>query len=299
MPLHPGYRYVLDSNKVYREEGAEDGDRKREGSGSAGRARGNDAGPGRHGQDRSKGGGEARGAWTARAGGLALRPTALRLGELGHMGTRARRSGVCVRLLLPGHSDAGRSGSGALVRRTGGAKRGSAAGAPLGAGRGGGTTCRGGLAGGERRGRRRVDDRALRLVHAELRRVLPAGADPERRGRPPVRGRLGSHLPVRRGPRRAQRLPCGRRPARPRTRAQGLRRLRARGRRNRRLGRQTMSGLLYAATLVTALGCGLVAGVFFAFSTFVMAALRRLPAAEGITAMQWINILAVTPAFMT
>lgn len=60
-----------------------------------------------------------------------------------------------------------------------------------------------------------------------------------------------------------------------------------------------MSGLLHAATLVTALGCGLVAGVFFAFSSFVMAALGRLPAAEGISAMQSINVLAVTPAFMT
>jgi uncharacterized membrane protein len=60
-----------------------------------------------------------------------------------------------------------------------------------------------------------------------------------------------------------------------------------------------MSGLLYAVTLATALGCGLVAGVFFAFSTFVMPALKRLPAAHGITAMQSINELAVTPAFMT
>jgi uncharacterized membrane protein len=60
-----------------------------------------------------------------------------------------------------------------------------------------------------------------------------------------------------------------------------------------------MSGILYAATLVTALGCGLVAGVFFAFSTFVMAALRRLKPEEGIAAMQSINILAVTPVFMT
>src|SRR5919106_756051 len=58
MPLHPGCLYVSDSNRVYREEGAEDGDRKREGSGSAGRARGNDAGPRRHGQDRSPGRGE-------------------------------------------------------------------------------------------------------------------------------------------------------------------------------------------------------------------------------------------------
>ncbi len=60
-----------------------------------------------------------------------------------------------------------------------------------------------------------------------------------------------------------------------------------------------MSGILYAATLVTALGCGLVAGVFFAFSTFVMAALRRLKPEEGIAAMQSINIRVVTPFFMT
>jgi uncharacterized membrane protein len=59
-----------------------------------------------------------------------------------------------------------------------------------------------------------------------------------------------------------------------------------------------MSGVLYAATLATALGSGLNAGVFFAFSTFVMPALKRLPAAHGIAAMQSINILAVTPAFM-
>ena len=51
-----------------------------------------------------------------------------------------------------------------------------------------------------------------------------------------------------------------------------------------------MSGILYTATLVTALGCGLVAGVFFAFSSFVMAALRRLKPEEGIAAMQAFNI---------
>jgi uncharacterized membrane protein len=53
------------------------------------------------------------------------------------------------------------------------------------------------------------------------------------------------------------------------------------------------------ATLGTALGCGLLAGVFFAFSAFVMPALRRLPASQGIAAMQSINKLAVTPALMT
>jgi uncharacterized membrane protein len=60
-----------------------------------------------------------------------------------------------------------------------------------------------------------------------------------------------------------------------------------------------MNGVLYAATLATALGCGLNAGVFFAFSSFVMPALKRLPPANGIAAMQSINELAVTPAFMT
>jgi uncharacterized membrane protein len=51
-------------------------------------------------------------------------------------------------------------------------------------------------------------------------------------------------------------------------------------------------------TFVTALGCALAAGVFFAFSTFVMAGLRRMPAPQGIAAMQSINVTAVTPPFM-
>ena len=60
-----------------------------------------------------------------------------------------------------------------------------------------------------------------------------------------------------------------------------------------------MSGVLYIATVLTALGCGLIAGAFFAFSSFVMPALKRLPPAHGIAAMQSINKLAITPAFMT
>jgi uncharacterized membrane protein len=51
-------------------------------------------------------------------------------------------------------------------------------------------------------------------------------------------------------------------------------------------------------TFGAALGCGLVAGVFFAFSTFVMPALARLPPAQGIAAMQSINVTAITPLFM-
>ena len=59
-----------------------------------------------------------------------------------------------------------------------------------------------------------------------------------------------------------------------------------------------MNGFLFALTLVTALGCGLNAGVFFAFSSFVMKALARLQPAQGVGAMQAINVAAVTPAFM-
>ena len=59
-----------------------------------------------------------------------------------------------------------------------------------------------------------------------------------------------------------------------------------------------MDRFLFALTLVTALGCGLIAGVFFAFSSFVMKALARLQPAQGVGAMQAINVAAVTPAFM-
>jgi uncharacterized membrane protein len=51
-------------------------------------------------------------------------------------------------------------------------------------------------------------------------------------------------------------------------------------------------------TVVAAVGAGLSGGVFFAFSTFVMKALGRLPNAEGISAMNAINRAAPTPLFM-
>jgi uncharacterized membrane protein len=60
----------------------------------------------------------------------------------------------------------------------------------------------------------------------------------------------------------------------------------------------TFNEMLFALTLTAALGCGLVAGVFFAFSTFVMKALSRLPPGEGIAAMQSINVAVLNPWFM-
>ncbi len=61
----------------------------------------------------------------------------------------------------------------------------------------------------------------------------------------------------------------------------------------------TINNLYFPLTLLSALGCGLVAGVFFAFSTFVMSALARLQPAQGIAAMQSINITVINPWFMT
>lgn len=57
-------------------------------------------------------------------------------------------------------------------------------------------------------------------------------------------------------------------------------------------------GLLFVLTLVAALGSGLVAGVFFAFSTFVMTALACLPPAHGIAAMRSINVAVINPMFL-
>lgn len=52
-------------------------------------------------------------------------------------------------------------------------------------------------------------------------------------------------------------------------------------------------------TLVCAIGCGLMAGIFFAFSTSVMTALGKLPAAQGIAAMQTINVVILNPVFLS
>ena len=59
-----------------------------------------------------------------------------------------------------------------------------------------------------------------------------------------------------------------------------------------------MERLLYIATFAAALGSGLVAGIFFAFSTFVMGALARIQQAAGISAMQSINVVVVNPVFL-
>ena len=59
-----------------------------------------------------------------------------------------------------------------------------------------------------------------------------------------------------------------------------------------------IEGWILTLTVVVAIASGLVAGVFFAFSTFVMRALARLPAAQGVAAMQSVNVTVVNPLFM-
>lgn len=61
----------------------------------------------------------------------------------------------------------------------------------------------------------------------------------------------------------------------------------------------TTTQFLFILTLFAALGCGLIAGAFFAFSAFVMKALARLPVAQGIAAMQSINIAVLNAWFLT
>jgi uncharacterized membrane protein len=56
---------------------------------------------------------------------------------------------------------------------------------------------------------------------------------------------------------------------------------------------------LFPLQLLALLESGLIAGVFLAFSSFVMKALARLKPSEGIAAMQSINTTVINPLFMT
>ena len=47
-----------------------------------------------------------------------------------------------------------------------------------------------------------------------------------------------------------------------------------------------------------AIGCGLLAGLYFAFSTFIMSALRRIEQAQGVSAMNSINSTILQSLFM-
>lgn len=55
---------------------------------------------------------------------------------------------------------------------------------------------------------------------------------------------------------------------------------------------------LYWLTFTSAIGCLIVAGIFFAFSNFIMPALGRITEAQGVAAMNSINLTVINPLFM-
>jgi uncharacterized membrane protein len=59
-----------------------------------------------------------------------------------------------------------------------------------------------------------------------------------------------------------------------------------------------MNGVVTVAVVMALLGSALIGGVFFAFSSFIMKALARVPSAEGIVAMQSINRAVLNPSFL-
>ena len=59
-----------------------------------------------------------------------------------------------------------------------------------------------------------------------------------------------------------------------------------------------MNLVTLAAGVLALLGSALIGGVFFAFSSFIMKALARVPSSEGIAVMQSINVVVINPSFI-
>jgi len=59
-----------------------------------------------------------------------------------------------------------------------------------------------------------------------------------------------------------------------------------------------MDQLIPVVGTMALLGSALVGGIFFAFSSFIMKALAGVPAAQGIGAMQSINVAVINPTFL-
>lgn len=59
-----------------------------------------------------------------------------------------------------------------------------------------------------------------------------------------------------------------------------------------------MNQLTTALAITALLGSGVIGGVFFAFSSFIMKSLSRLPSSEGIAAMQSINVVVLNRSFL-
>jgi uncharacterized membrane protein len=66
-----------------------------------------------------------------------------------------------------------------------------------------------------------------------------------------------------------------------------------------REGAAMSDDVVFAIRFGAAIGCGLMAGLFFAFSVAVMRGLSRIPTAYGMAAMQSINVVILNPIFFT
>jgi uncharacterized membrane protein len=60
-----------------------------------------------------------------------------------------------------------------------------------------------------------------------------------------------------------------------------------------------LAQIVLTFTFLAALGAGLMAGLYFAFSNSVMGALARLPTAQGIAAMTSIDVVIMNPLFLS
>ena len=59
-----------------------------------------------------------------------------------------------------------------------------------------------------------------------------------------------------------------------------------------------MNELITIVGTIALLGSALIGGVFFAFSSFVMKALARMPSSGGVAAMQSINVVVINPSVL-
>ncbi len=59
-----------------------------------------------------------------------------------------------------------------------------------------------------------------------------------------------------------------------------------------------MNAITHVLAVAAILGSAIIGGVFFAFSSFIMKALAKLPSSEGIAAMQSINVVVLNPLFL-
>ena len=59
-----------------------------------------------------------------------------------------------------------------------------------------------------------------------------------------------------------------------------------------------MNSLIDMVAFAALLGSAIVGGVFYAFSSFIMKALGKIPDASGIAAMQSINIVVINASFL-